>query len=394
MTILLDRGQPMNTETSVFDPTSYENVRLPLDRAETLPPWCYTSEEFYRREVETIFMKEWNFLGRVERIPNPGDYFTVDYVGVPLVIVRDKEGRVRAFANTCQHRGSAIVDGEGKCKVFVCPYHGWTYGLDGKLRNVSGMEEAENFDKSEIGLKPVRLETWGGFIFVNLDEDAGDLSTFMGDLPDQMNSYGCENLVTTRRWQYDLACNWKIFFENAMEEYHIPMVHNKSISLLEVGHGLIETKGNWDAIREKHAGTRALLQEDQDKAFPHISTLDGPAAEGSHYIGIYPSTTLCATKDTLWWLELHPQGPHRTTLIVGTCFPKETVSRPDFEEKVKYYYKRWEQSVVEDNVISEIQHRGLNSPFAHSGRLSHLEPVVHILANWVLDRVLDNRKTA
>lgn len=378
----------MNSVASVFDPSAYANVRLPLSRAETLPPWCYTSGDFYRREVETILLKEWNLLGRVDRIPNPGDYFTVNFVGVPLIILRDAEGRVRAYANTCRHRGAEIVSGEGNCRVLTCPYHGWAYRLDGTLRGAAGMEETENFDKSSIALGEYRVETWGGFIFVNCDADADDLVTFLGDLPEQLAAYDSENLVTTEVWRYDMACNWKLFFENAMEEYHVPLVHNKSISALQVGHGLVETRGNWDCLRETHDGTRALLQEDQDKGFPYIKTLKGHAAAGSNYVGIYPSTTLCMTKDSVWWLELHPLGPLRTELVLGTCFPKETVERPDFAEKAQYYYKRWRKSIQEDIDISEVQQRGLSSPSARPGRLSHLEPFVHVFANWVVDRVL------
>ena len=104
---------------------------------------------------------------------------------------------------------------------------------------------------------------------------------------------------------------------------------------------------------------------------------------------LYPSTMLGMTKDAVWWLELHPQGVNRTKLIVGSCFPKSTVARPDFDDKVKYYYKRWDKSVVEDNEISGLQHEGVSSPFARPGRLSSLEPLVHHIANWVLDRVVE-----
>lgn len=380
----------MDMAASIFEPAAYDNVRLPLERAETLPPWCYTSEEFYQREVERIFMKEWNFLGRAERIPNPGDYFTLNFVGVPLVILRDQEGYVRAFANSCRHRGAEILSGEGNCRVLTCPYHGWSYGLDGKLRGVSGMQEAEDFKKENIALGTIRLEIWGGFIFINFDDKADDLLTYLGDLPQQLASYDCESLVTTAIWHHDLECNWKIFFENAMEEYHVPMVHNKSISALKVGHGLSETKGNWACVREVHEGTRALLEEDKEHAFPHIRTLQGHAAAGTNFVGIYPTTTFCMTKDCVWWLEMRPRGPHRSEMIVGTCFPKETVERPDFEEKIKYYNKRWKKSIQEDIDISEIQQRGLSSPFAKPGRLSHLEPFVHVFANWILDRVLED----
>jgi choline monooxygenase len=386
----------MDTAATVFDPAAYANVRLPIMRAETLPPWAYTSEEFYRREVERIFLKEWNFLGRVDRIPKPGDYFTVNFVGVPLIIARDKDGSVHAFANSCQHRGAEIAVGEGNCRVFTCPYHGWTYDLNGKLRGAPGMEETKDFDKAKVSLREVRLETWGGFIFVNFDKNAPDLPSFLGALPEEFASYDCANMTTTTLWHYDMACNWKLFFENAMEEYHVPMVHNKSISKLQFSHGLIEARGNWECIREVHEGTRALLEEDRQHTLPQIKTLKGHAAAGTHYVGIYPSTTFAMTKDCMWWLELHPQGPLRTKAVLGACFPKETVALPDFAERLQYYHKRWKKSTQEDVDISEVQQRGVSSPLARPGRFSHLEPFVHLFANWILDRVLgdDERRHA
>jgi len=378
----------------VFNPSHYAGCRRPLEQAETLPPWCYYDEEFYRAEVEHIFMKVWNFLGRSDRIPNPGDYFTVNYVGVPLIIVRGKDKVVRAFSNTCRHRGARVAEDKGNCRAFVCPYHGWVYDLDGALKGANGMEKAENFDRSQYGLVPVRLEEWGGFIFVNFDADAEPLLDYLGDAPEQLASYDCENLVTTRLTSFELDCNWKLYIENAMEEYHLPFVHKSTLNLKDFDHGIIPAEGNWDAIREKHEGTRALLEEDKQHGLPRIKTLEGPPAEGTHYVVLYPSTMLGMTTDSVWWLELHPMGPNKTKLIVGTCFPKETVERPDLEEKAKYYYKRWDKSIGEDNDVSDIQHEGVTSPFAKPGRLSHHEPLVHHIANWVIDRVVGNRPPA
>src|SRR5438270_7709088 len=116
-------GAWMLAETDLFDPRHYEGVRRPLLDAETLPAWCYTSPAFYRREVERIFRKVWNFLGAADQIPNPGDYFTVTFAGVPIIVLRDGAGQLRAFANSCRHRGSELLSGSGNCKLISCPYH-------------------------------------------------------------------------------------------------------------------------------------------------------------------------------------------------------------------------------------------------------------------------------
>ncbi len=156
----------MEPSTDIFDPAHYTATRRPLLEAETLPPWCYTSEEFYQREVERIFRKVWNFVGHVSQVALPGDYFALTFAGVPAIILRDLSGTLRAFANSCRHRGSALLEGSGNCRAIVCPYHSWTYSLDGILRAAPEMKETADFDLADAGLIPLRIDTWGGFLFL------------------------------------------------------------------------------------------------------------------------------------------------------------------------------------------------------------------------------------
>ena len=378
----------MSVIENMFDPARYAGVRKPLLEAETLPPDCYTSEAFYRREVETIFLKVWNFIGRADRIPNPGDYFAFEFVGVPVVVVRGRDGKVRAFANSCRHRGAKVMQGEGHCTVMSCPYHAWTYAIDdGRLIGAMEMDETAGFAKKDFGLVPLRLELWGGFMFLNFDKDAAPLSDWLGDLPEVLASYDLESMVTTRRVEYDLACNWKVYVENAMESYHVPTVHQQTLQKQKRDHNPpIPTKGEYCGLFTRHTGSRALLPD--AKGFPYIPTLEGLANEGTYYVLINPSTMFGLTYDCMWWLELHPISAGRTKLIVGSCFPEATTKRDDFEELVGNYYERWNKSIVEDNDISDIQQIGLSSPFVQPGRFSYMEPLVHTIDNWVLDRVL------
>lgn len=377
-------------EASVmFDRAQYANVFKPVEEAETLPAWCYTSPEFYKAEVQNMFMKVWNFFGHVDQIPDKGDYMTLTFVGVPLIIVRGGDDKVRAFANTCRHRGALVAQGEGNCSAFVCPYHAWTYGLDGQLRGCSGMEETANFDKTDNGLIELRLEIFGNFMFINFDHDAEPLIDYLGDFPDLMGSYKLDNLRLTRKATYDVACNWKVHIENAMEEYHLPTVHKATIDFKEMEHSAAPTSDNWTDIREHHDDyTRALLQEDLEHQLPHIPGLEGRAAGGTNYVSLNPSTMLGMTLDCVWYLELQHNGPDRIKVVAGACFPEETIARPDFEEKVQYYYKRWDKSLGEDNEIAEVQQLGLSSPFVKPGRLSHLEPLVSDLAQWWIEHTV------
>lgn len=376
----------MTDVPDMFDPRHYEKARLPVLEAETLPPWCYTSQPFYDREVERMFKRTWTFLGRADEVANPGDYVTYDLFGEPVLAVRDRAGDIHAFANTCRHRGTRLLQGKGNCRGIICPYHGWAYNLRGALVGTAGMEQTRDFDRSEYGLHRIRLETWDGFLFVNLSAEGGSLRDYLGDLPEKLSSYNLTDMVCVRRREYDLACNWKIYLENAMEDYHTPMVHRQSIGAQIT---LPEpSRGAWGAIHMEAERTIAVLAEDLDRAFPPIPTLSGKAAAGTYFIAIYPSTFFATTQDCMWWLQQFPQGPDRTKVVLGSCFPRATVARADFREKVPFYFRRWDKSVPEDNAISELQQAGLRSSFAKPGRLSVREPLVRDIDNWVLDRVV------
>lgn len=381
----------MIAEDDLFDPKHYAAVRRPLLDAETMPAWCYSSEAFYGREIDRLFRKVWNFVGSADQIPQPGDYRALDVVGVPIILLRDEGGMPRAFANSCRHRGSALLEGSGSCRLIVCPYHSWSYRLDGRLNNAPEMSETRNFDPAGHGLIPIRLEEWGGFIFINFDAEAAPLAAHLGDLPERVGAYRLETMALARRKEFMMNCNWKLFVENAKESYHIATVHrqtiNKYASARSSGYWVEDTAGDYCTTFAEHEGSMALLKG--DRGFPTIESLRGlREAGGTRAPLIYPSTYLACTIDCAWYLELHPLGPTRTLLIHGALFPRDRLARPDFEDIAKNYYKRWDITLEEDIVASERQQKGLASPFALPGRFSHREPLVHAIDNWILDRVI------
>jgi phenylpropionate dioxygenase-like ring-hydroxylating dioxygenase large terminal subunit len=387
-----EEGPLMHPEAELFDPRRYDGVRRPLLEAETMPAWCYTSEAFYRREVERIFHKVWNFIGAADRLRDAGDYFTLTFAGVPVIVLRDRDGEVRAFANSCRHRGSALLEGSGKCRLIVCPYHSWSYHLDGTLAGAPEMQKSRDFDPNAYGLLPIRIDSWGGFLFINFDREAAPLADYLGDLPERVAPYGLADMACARRKEYVMDCNWKLFVENAKESYHIGTVHrrtiNKYASARSSGYWIEEAKGEYCTTFAQHEGSMALLKG--DAGFPPIESLEGlREAGGTRAPLIYPSTYLACTIDCAWYLELHPLGPGRTRLVHGALFPKDRLTRPDFADIAKNYYKRWDITIEEDIVASERQQRGLESPFALPGRFSYREPLVHQIDNWILDRVLD-----
>jgi choline monooxygenase len=383
----------MMTPQNIFDPKHYEGVRKPLLEAETMPAFTYTSSEFYQREVERIWRKTWNFIGSADQIRNNGDYFTLNFAGVPTIVLRDHDGKIRAFANTCRHRGSELLEGKGNCKLIVCPYHSWTYDLSGNLRGTPEMDKTLNFNKADYGLIPIAIDTWGNFLFINFDKNPEPLKKHLGDLPEKLAPYRLENMALARRKAFEMDCNWKLFVENAKESYHIGTVHRATInqyaSAKAAGYWVEKPTGDYVVTFAQHEGSMALLKG--AKGFPIIESLEGRREAGGTYAPlIYPSTYLACTIDCAWYLEMHPISPSKTYMVHGALFPRDRLDRPDFEEVAKNYYHRWDVTIEEDILASVRQQRGLETPFAPPGRFSHREPLVHEIDNWILDRVIDD----
>jgi phenylpropionate dioxygenase-like ring-hydroxylating dioxygenase large terminal subunit len=376
----------MTQLSSLFDPKRYAAQRLPLAEASTLPASCYTSPDFFRREMERLFRPSWRLVGRVEEFAAPGAYRTVDTPAGPIAALKGRDGALRAFLNSCRHRGAQLLDGSGSCAAVVCPYHSWTYGLDGALIAAPGMERAAAFDRRANGLVPARLESWGGFVFVNADASAPDLLQGLGDLPEILGPYRFEEMACVRRVAFDVACNWKLLAENAMEEYHTGTVHKASLGQQQ-GEA-VKTRGNWDALYIRQETTIAVLPG-ETSPLPFVPGLPPRHAQGTFFTMIYPALQFACTQDCMWWLDFQPRAVDRTRVSVGFVFPRATAALPEFPEAAKAYYRRWEVSIGEDNAIGERQQRGMAALGRPPGRLSWKEHHVHKLSNWVLDRVLD-----
>ena len=208
--------------------TQIERTREPLSRARHLPGDLYTSSEIYELEKERIFRKEWLCVGRVEELESAGDFLTVRIADDPIVVCRGRDGELRAFYNVCRHRGTQVVAGQGNRNSFQCPYHGWTYDLSGSLLGAPFTEEVEEFDKRAFGLKPVQLDTWGGFVFVNLDPECAPLHTFLGEFANQFAAYRPEQCRLAFKITVEYDSNWKTIAENLVDIYHLATLHADS----------------------------------------------------------------------------------------------------------------------------------------------------------------------
>jgi carnitine monooxygenase subunit len=202
----------------------------------TLPYGWYTDPDVLRREQELIFRSAWQYAGHLGQLPEPGTFFAGRSGRTPIVVTRGREGELRAFVNVCRHRGFPVAEGEGRRETLQCPYHAWTYGLDGKLRSAPRSDEEPDFPRGELGLVPAAVGTWGPFVFVNTGPDPEPLAHALGSMPEQVAELGLdvEDLVFHTRWEAELDANWKIVCENFLECYHCQVAHPAFAEVIDV----------------------------------------------------------------------------------------------------------------------------------------------------------------
>jgi choline monooxygenase len=209
--------------------------------ASTLPSKLYTNPALFGVERQRIFARSWQPAGCLEQVRNPGDYFTADIAGEPVIVVRDAVGSLRAYFNVCRHRAGAVAEGCGNRKTLRCHCHGWTYGLDGHLLAAPEFAGVERFDRSVHGLVPLRAEASGPFVLVNLDDTAASMSQLLGELPRQVMVEELAGWQLVERREYAVRCNWKVYVDNFLEGYDLPVAHPRLHWELDYANYRVET---------------------------------------------------------------------------------------------------------------------------------------------------------
>ena len=376
------------TPIDILNPIHYQEVRQPLLQASNLPSWCYTSQVFYQREVDKIFNHGWHFVGREDELPDPGDFLTYDGIGGPAIIIRNESKEINAFFNTCRHRGMRLLEGSGSIKHIVCPYHSWVYSCEGTLVRTPGMKGVHNFEKESYGLLPLKLDSWGGFLFIRYSDDGPELKDWLGDMPDFFRNYSPQLLRCVRRKSFDVQCNWKLLIENALETYHTGTVHQSTLGRQQ-SHPKA-TAGEWSCLFVYVDGKKTLsILPNSTQTLPINPDLSKEQQRGTFFTNIYPCTQFVFAPDSMWWLAIQPQGPTRSRLEVGSCFAESTIAAPDFQKTIQSYFERWDTATAEDNAICEAQQIGQSVQARPPGRFAEEEHLVHELAIWTLDRILD-----
>ncbi len=361
-----------------------EECLKPVLQASSLPPECYISPDVARAEIDAIFRQCWLGVGRADMVEAAGDFICLDIAEQNIILLRDKERRLRAYANTCRHRGARLLDGEGACKGIRCPFHSWFYGLDGCLVSAPHMDKAEGFEKGDNGLISYRVEERGGFAFICLSSTAPDLDIVLGDFASIHAPWPLEELVTVRRRELEVDCNWKLFLDVFNEYYHLPFVHPDSIdSIYAAPEPADEIEGAFATQFGKTEGTGGLLETDQEHALPDIPGLTGQAAQGARYTWVFPNMTFAANRDGLWCYETYPLGASKCKVVQSACFPTTSLDLPESDARLGAYLDRLDAALDEDIPALVNQHRGMQCPDAVPGRFQpDLEPNVASFARW------------
>jgi choline monooxygenase len=380
---------------------TYAPTRGSVESATTLIPEAYRSSDFYKVEEENVFGRAWVCVGYTSQVRAPGDTFPTTVAGQPLFVTRDRGGRLHAFYNICRHRGSLLVAEARHCDVIRCPYHSWGYALDGRLLgapyfkelDVSDAEksrfelaDADRLRKEDLGLLPVRVESWGCFLFVNLDPDAPPLREWLGDLPDRLARFPLDQLQFVRRRDFLVEANWKLIAENFMEYYHLPWVHPE----------LCNISGFKDHYRYQGPGmytgmcTSPLSRDASTMSFdlPIMPGLERFEAQSAFWFLVFPNVALFLLPDHLFTLLLQPDGPQRTVEIAGMLVHPDALNDPQAEAKVDRVLSFW--SMVNDQDIKAVEgvQKGLQVRAYPGGRLCYrFEEPIHRFQNLVIDRM-------
>src|SRR6266516_1441007 len=312
--------------------------------ARTLPWSWYSDPEVLRREQERIFRRAWQYVGHAGRVAEGGERFAAWAGEVPILVVRAEDG-ISAFLNVCRHRGSLLVEGDAAGKTIQCPYHAWTYGLDGSLRAAPRSEREPGFDTSAISLVPLRLETWGPFLFVNPDEDAPPLAETLGPVPDLVP---VDDLVFHSRDEYVLTANWKIACENYLECYHCPVAHKGFSAAYDIDPDSYRLEPTGDHVLSQFAPTRK----------------DG--AEQGQFHFVWPNLRLntFAGPPNLSIGPMLPVGPERSTGFLDYFFAADADSA--WVEELLAFDR---QVGAEDRALVERVQKGVRSGIVAEGRL-------------------------
>jgi len=349
----------------------------PLAKARVMPRQVYLSEEFLAREEERIFHQEWLCAGREDDIPEVGDFITYQIGRQPIIVVRLSNQSIHAMANVCRHRMMRLVEGHGNAKRFACPYHGWTYRIDGQLISAPHMECTAGFDKKQVTLPTIRCETWGGWIYVTLNSKSESVADRLYALEPVVAKYRMERYVGIFSEDREWNTNWKLLCENFMEGYHLPVAHRSTVgNNFPVQDTIFDSRGAFDGF------TYQCFTKPDDLligvAHPRNRKLRGDWRRTSVMPTVFPSHMYVLAPDHLWYLSVQPKGPSEVSIRYGVALAPEVFKHhPDVKSFIDEIQELLGRVQEEDRILVEAILKGAQAPLARRGPLSWLEREIH-----------------
>ena len=337
-------------------------------RASTLPSRMYIDKSVLEAEVEKIFARTWQLVAHRSELARPGDFKPATILDEPILLTHAQDGRLRAFYNVCRHRAAQVVTTRGNRKSLQCGYHGWVYGLDGTLQTAREMEGTENFEKADFCLVPIRVETLGPFVFANLDPHAAPLAEFIGAIPSEIAAagYDVDTMRLVERRDYEIKCNWKVYVDNYLEGYHLPIAHPGLFKELEYDGYRVET---FRYYSKQHAPIRELKPGEVPGRDRRYIRMPG-AEDNALYYWIFPNTMLNIYQDNISTNVILPIGTDKTLTIFEWFFaePGTGAGWESMQQTIAFS----DEIQQEDIAVCEQVQRGLRSRSYDRGRFSAL----------------------
>lgn len=364
---------------------------LSVQKAQALPPVCYTDRNFYEFEKEAVFNHEWLCVGRESWVTRPGDYFTTKIIGEPLVIARNRAGEIKAMSSVCQHRAMLVAEGHGNTNAFLCPYHHWAYSLDGDLIGAPAMEQTLGFDKKAFCLPTLKVEVWQGFVFVNFDPMAEPLAPRLAEVTEALANFDLAQLDGPRPDKpAHFAWNWKVMFENNNDGYHANRLHHGPLhdfvpsamasfpDLPETTAGYYRFNGTLHQDASFNATQKAILP-----VFPKLNTEE---RNRMMFANIPPTLSLVMMSDMVIYMILRADGPETHEMDTGLLFAPGAMKDPLFQQRMAMNMHAANEIIAQDLHVDELVQVGLRSRFATRGRYSWQEQAQREFNNWLVPR--------
>ncbi len=382
--------------SDILDPNKIEVVKNPIEKAHGLPNECYLNNVYLEFEKEKIFKNNWTMIGVASSVPNPGDAKPFNLLGIPILIVRNKENEVKVFHNVCSHRGFKLVDQECKLKnVIRCPYHSWSYDFNGKLTvtpHIGGLgkHEVEGFDKNKSNLKEIKSNIWMDLIFININSNAKPFEDFIKPLQDRWSKFISKKDQKLIRHSTDngyfnmtVNSNWKFAIENYCESYHLPWIHPELNKVSNISdHYHIEDENLNFSGQGSNKYSQQFDGNIKFKCFPNWPT---ELSEKSEYVSLYPNVMLGIHIDHFYAFWLEPISNNQTKEHFELYYVgDESASSDEFKHIREKNFAFWQEVMNEDVTAIEGMQNGRNSPAYNGGNFSPvMDTPTLIFHKWV-----------